>query len=289
MRASESDRAVRCPGSLVLPRFDKNVQKTTEAADFGTLCHYWKETGELVSPLPHPLRKWQARDVECLSDKLLLSGIRREDYWDELDGEHEVSFAIRLADASLELLVGDKAEGERWKARFDRRLYVTGSIDWVDWGADDRWPSIDDLKTGRYPVDPATSLQHRTYALVPWLKAGRPAKFWVGLTTTKWERYPLDGLPIRTPTHWSSALELECHLDDLRYAAAHPEEVNPEPIATGLNPDGSRKPWDPNEPLSVCAFCPCRPEFPGLELMTNFRYSRVEHCWPGVMKRINDE
>jgi hypothetical protein len=278
VRASESDRAVKCPGSLVQPRFDRRVQKTEEAADWGTLAHYWKETGLIESPFPHPLRKWQGKDIETLDTKILLSGVRREDYWPTSSGEHEVSFAIRLEDGKLELYRGPRERAEQWKAKWHRLKYATGTIDWIDWGADDRWPSIDDLKTGHWPVDPAESLQHRTYGLVPWLAAGRPSKFWVGLTTTKWERYPLDGLPIRTPTHWSSALELECHLADLLYAVKNTDEVNPEPISVGK--------WDPNEPLSVCAFCPCRPEYPGLDLIANFRYRAAQHCWPGLIKRV---
>ncbi len=279
MRASESDRAVLCPGSLVLPRYDRKSPKTQEAADWGTLCHYWKETGELVSPFPYPLVKQHVKDLNTLDEKLLLSGTQREDWWPAKHGEHEVSFAIRLRNGALELYKGAKANGDLWKLKFPKLEYVTGTIDWVEWGADGDWPLVDDLKTGHWTVDPAESLQHRTYALVPWLAAGGLSKFYVGVTTTKWEKYPLDGQPIRTPTHWSSALELECHLDDLRYAAAHPNEVNPVPISIGK--------WDPNEKLSHCAFCPCRPEFPVAEWLSSFKYRAAPHCMPGMMERIN--
>jgi hypothetical protein len=212
------------------------------AADFGTLCHYWKETGDTEMPGADP------RDIVCLEKKLLLSGIRREDWWS--GGEHEVTFAIHLE--TLEAMrydeyvfacestktPADKVKTrDQWKEGFAGPEWLTGTIDYLY--PDGRG---DDLKTGRWPVDPATSKQLRSYALLPWLEAGRPIKGWnKEWTITTWQKYRLDGLPTREG-HVLTGFELADHLEDLRWAATHPEEVNPGEDA--------------------CRFCDCKPVCP---------------------------
>lgn len=232
MRSSESERGLICPASLVLPRTRVRSEKTQAAADWGTLCHHWKETGETDPEWAKP------SDVLCLEKKLMRTGIRREDYWPTDRGEHEVSFALHLTTLKLTWFRGDKRTAETWKAGFGRE-YLTGTLDWLGRLPDGRlW--IDDLKTGHWPVPP-TAPQFKSYTLPLYVEGGRKGDFNLATSVTKWERYPLDGLPTRT---WGEllALETEEHLSDLQWSAAHPEEVN-------RTEEG-------------CRFCDCRPTCP---------------------------
>lgn len=252
----------------MLPRYDQRSTITDDAADYGTLVHWWKETGETAP-------SWaSAADIRLLEEKLALTCVERTRWWRSA-GQHEVSFAIRVADAHLELYRGPRPDAEKWKAKWDPRKYLTGTIDWLWWGASGRaW--VDDLKCGKWPVDPVTSAQLRSYALVPWIRAGCPPAFTVTVSITQWPKYPKWKGPVRTP-HWLTALDLELHLDDVRYALAHPEEANPEAIYIG--------PWDPERPLSVCAFCPCRRPQPYFD-SHNYRWRAEQHCTPGLLKRF---
>jgi hypothetical protein len=56
-----------------------------------------------------------------------------------------------------------------------------------------------------------------------------------------WQKYPQDGLPIRSEVE-TSGFELADHLEDLRWADLHPGEVNP----------GEDQ----------CRFCECKPLCP---------------------------
>jgi hypothetical protein len=215
LRASESDRATTCPASLVLPRAPESEkpESTRKAANWGTLCHHWKETDQTDPDWADPA------ETKCLEKKLVLSGIRREDYWS--GGEHEVTFAVELSTGEV-MRFGDGGHLTRdeWKATFPL-AWLTGTIDYLY--PDGRG---DDLKTGRWPVDPALSKQLRSYALLPWLEAGRPLRWEKEWTITTWERYPLAGLP-RREGHLITGFELTEHLEELRWAVGHPEEARP--------------------------------------------------------------
>ncbi len=219
MRASSSDRSIACPASLVLPTVVRiRPEKTERAAAFGTLAHWWKETGESDPDWADP------RDVKCLERKLFLSGIKREEWWS--GGEHEVTFALDLA--TLELHEYGEGKGEQFLTRDKWKEQWSGMPGWLTGTIDYLWPdgSINDLKTGAWPVDPWTSKQLRSYALHPWVKAGRPPRWNVLLGIDWWQKYPQNGLPIRTEA-LTSGFELHDHLEDLRWASEHPEEVNP--------------------------------------------------------------
>lgn len=238
MRASETGRSLICPASLVLPRAPRPPSERREkAAAWGTLCHWWKEHGSTEMPGASPA------DVKCLEKKLVLSGVEREQWWP--GGDHEVTFSISLLTedptrGGLSLWRGPRELADQWKKSFDS-FHLTGTIDLLDWGDRSTTAWVDDLKTGRWPVDPATSAQLRSYALVPWIAAGCPMA-WDGLVSiTQWERYPLVGLPVRT-YHQLSSLDLMEHLELLRWAAEHPDEVNPDDEA--------------------CRFCDCKPLCP---------------------------
>lgn len=231
MRASESDRALICPASLVLPRTREKTENAQKAANWGTLCHYWKETGEVEMPGA------SEKDVLCLEKKILLSGIEREDYWSL--GQHEVSFALHLTTCKLQLYPGYGKAGcdrDAWKKGFSEE-WLTGTIDYLREG--EGW--LDDLKTGRWPVDVRTSKQVRSYALMPWVQDGMRLDWTIEATITTWERYPLAGLPTRQSCVLNG-WDLSDHLEDLRYAVDHPDETR--------------------ETEEGCRFCDSRPNCP---------------------------
>jgi hypothetical protein len=220
IRGSESERAVICPASLIRPRVKTANEKRDKAAAWGTLCHYWKECGSVDMPGA------SKADVVCLSKKLVMSGIVRDDWW-PTDGEHEVTFAVNLITEEVLRFRGAKTEGDTWKEQYyPVPAILTGTADWVATGKDGL-VIIDDLKTGRWPVSAKDNKQLLSYALPMWLEAGKPLVGWrLRLSITQWERYPLGGLP--TLRKWDcGGLEMAAHLQDLRYALANPGEANP--------------------------------------------------------------
>lgn len=127
---------------------------------------------------------------------------------------------------------------DAWKKSFNANHYLTGTIDWLQLGNEETLPWVDDLKTGRWPVDPKTSKQLLSYLLVPWTLAGSPLIGWEGVVSiTQWPKYPLGKLPKRS-SHRVSGLELAEHLEDLRWAMNSPDVANPTE--------------------EHCRFCPCR-------------------------------
>lgn len=247
------------------------------AANYGTLVHGWVETGRVPDCLGEKRRtKGCSCDSCTLQKKILLSGIRRRDWWPE--GEHEVTFALELFTLELRYYKGPRKDANAWKARYyGKSRWLTGTIDYRS--KDNGRPWVDDLKTGKWPVD-YRKRQLSSYLLPSWVEEGCPYGEYYHRSISQWPRYPLDELPVRKgQAHPLRGSALAIHLDDLRWAAEHPEEVNPEPIYTG--------PWDPDRPLSVCAFCPCRPVIH--EFLNSYKYRAQQHCWPGIMKRVRGE
>jgi hypothetical protein len=223
MRASESDRSVICPAALVLPRTREANAKRDKAAAWGKAMHSWVETG--------------ATDDEAVERKVLLSGIDRAVYWPD-SGRHEVTFAIDLSDGLLKPYKGPRALADEWKAAHTGYRWLTGTIDYL--GTHKGRPWVSDLKTGNWPVDAKKSRQLRSYLLYPWLLEGRPLDATYYRSIDQWPRYPLDNLPVRNGLDAPvTGLDLATHLDDLLWAAEHPEVANP-------TTDG-------------CRFCECRP------------------------------
>jgi hypothetical protein len=258
VRASSSDSAIACPRSLVqIGTRQPPSESTEEARDWGHLVHGWAEHGRIEGRPGH---------VETFRRKLEATGVRRESLWPDAVGLHEVTFALRLDDAALEMYddYTGALDRDKWKEAFDPTAWLTGTIDWLGRVAGAPW--VDDLKTGRWPVDPAKSRQIRSYALVPWITAGRPLNWECHLSITQWPRYPLAGQPVRT-WHTVDGFELMIHLEDLRWAMAHPGEVNPG---------------------GVCTFCQNRAESPYSGWMKSLKYSRLPTCWEGALNLIGD-
>lgn len=168
-------------------------------------------------------------DVLCLRKKLMLSGVKREAWWKKGEGEHELAFAFHIRNHKVLWYKGDKVAGDEWKATFYAdKEWITGTADWADSRQVGKvWHfKVDDLKTGRWPVDAVENRQLLTYAMPFWLEHGKPLDCIVVVSITQWPRYPLHGRPKRR--EWrTDGLTLAMHLVDLQYALDHPEDANP--------------------------------------------------------------
>lgn len=205
MRASGSERFLRCPGSLILPKMREPSPARDDAANFGTLVHHWKETGSLELAGADPSH------VRLLREKLELTGLEREDFWS--GGEHEITYALDLTEERILRFTGPDG-ADAWKKSFDECRWLTGTVDWISSSR------IDDLKTGRWLPTVIDNQQLKSYALFRWMELGRPAGWEVETSITHWPRYPKSGFPRRYSTQITS-LELEEHLIDFQWAIGH--------------------------------------------------------------------
>ena len=203
MRASGSDRTIACPASVSLPRAPRPISESRDkAVEWGNLVHHWKETGEWDPPFASP------SDIKTLVKKLKVSGVKSEDWWPD-PGTHELTFALELD--GLKALEWDPSCGvnrDDWKAAFPADEWLTGTIDYLVIGEGRPW--LDDLKTGRWRVDPVTSKQLRSYALYPWVLAGCAPDFEIEVSITQWTKYPLSGSPERSWHQLTHRLSFAC-------------------------------------------------------------------------------
>lgn len=239
----------------------------------GTLCHHYKETGETAGCFPYPLTKRHVKILEVAERKVFMSGIDRERWWPSDQGKHEVTFAFSPFTYELREYRHDPKNADAWKKQFAAAEWVTGTIDWLA-KRNGRW-LVDDLKTGAWPVDPETSKQLRTYAIVVWLLDGRPEDWECDVSITSWPKYPLAGDATRA-WHVLTAFDLREHLEDLKWALTHTDYVNP-----------SRYDNSQDGKLPHCAGCECREPVPGISgWVTHFFYRTMPHCAQGMIKRV---
>ncbi len=199
------------------------------AGNYGTLAHWWKESGDWCPD-------WaDEKDISLLGRKLAITGVQRETYW--AGGTHEVTFAINLFSLAYEVYTGSREGADAWKTlKGSTPGRLTGTIDYYVPGG-----LVDDLKTGRWLPNIEDSKQLKSYALLSWLESGCAEDWVTWVSFTHWEKYPLAGLP-RVTSHLMTAAEAQEHLEALRWAVSHPEEVNPG--------------------AEACRFCPCRNNCP---------------------------
>lgn len=228
MRASETDRALLCPASLVRKKTGKRSDKANKTAEWGTFVHSWKETGE-------------TRNNKTLLKKLSKSGVDRARLWPETGNQygHEATFSIDIESLQLRIWSskGSKYPRDHWKRRHPRHRFITGSIDWLSTRSRDGLPWVDDLKTGSWPVIAKYSKQLRTYALVPWILSGCTTDVWVSIT--QWPKYKLDCKPKRT-WHLLKSADLKKHLEKIKWAIKNTHKAIPSKHA--------------------CMFCLCKPD-----------------------------
>lgn len=232
-RASSLDRLLNCYGGEVLGGTDEKSEGVRIAADWGTMVHGWKETGNVE------VVNGRKNLVPLFEKKLKLTGVRREQWWPE-GMVHEMAMAVRPFETYAQLVDGEKAEKEAWKAAFGEE-WATGTLDGYQWMFDVLW--VDDLKTGRFVTLEQYIEQLRFYAL----GASRLLDYRgpVNVTLTHWPRYPV----LNEPTRFGRVIEQD--------------ELNSfEKRLVGLRDDIRRAREDKTRLRLVggeqCTFCPSR-------------------------------
>jgi hypothetical protein len=233
-RASSLDRLLNCYGGEILETEELRTESTFIAADWGSMVHDWKETGEVKA------FNGRTNLVPLFKKKLDVTGVRREQWW-PTTMIHELAMAIKPGEAYAQLLDGGKEEKEAWKAAFDFQ-WGTGTLDGYDWMFDVLW--IDDLKTGRFVTEEDYIEQRRFYALGLSRLLGYRGP--VNVTLTHWPRYPVPSLPSR----FGRVVEAD-ELDDfekrLRKLRDDISRAREDRGSLVLNPGESQ-----------CGFCPSR-------------------------------
>lgn len=190
-RASELDRLLACPGSLVLPRTNEKSERAVQAAEWGTLVHKWKETGDIPS----------GRLGTVLKKKLKETNVSREGLFPE--GVHELPLAYNVVSSQARALVLPVSESRKdeWKAAHGDE-WITGTADFVGLLLDTPW--IDDLKTGRLVYYDNYRYQQGFYALA-WILFSEGRLTPVRSTITHWPKYPIP----KKPDRFGTVLEVE--------------------------------------------------------------------------------
>ncbi len=271
MRASSTDRTIACPASLVEQSRLVRREASDLAAGYGTLAHHWKQHGNTE------LDGASDTDRDFVERKILLSGIKRDVLW--TGGAHEVTFALGL-DGSGPYLHNDTVEkysgltADAWKKKDEfSGPWLTGTIDYLA----DGW--IDDLKCGKWPVDPRTSGQLKSYALFMWFTDRQPFSWDIEVSITHWPKYPIGKKPARTYTTLTG-LDMEQHLEALNHAYYHPDEYNP----------GYRFSYDPDdESPEPCTFCDSREPFPASEWMQHYIHRALPACAKGLAANAKNQ
>lgn len=193
-RASELDRLLACPGSLVLPKEEVKSERAKEAAEYGELVHYWKETGEIG----------KGRGGTTLKKKLI-EGVDRDALW--IEGLHEVPLAYNVLTGESRAMVLPLSKDKRdlWKATFGDE-WLTGTADYVGLLLEKPW--VDDLKTGRQVDYIDHRYQQAFYALV-WTLFQMGELTQCRSTITHWPKYPIKNKPRR----FGTVLEPDFFLD----------------------------------------------------------------------------
>jgi hypothetical protein len=195
-RASSLDRAVVCPASTHLATIGFKLDRAQKAADWGTIIHSWKETGQWPLALSG---RWAGKVPLMFQRRqanLAAAGKDRLDLW-PADGRHEVSYALNTSTLTVGTYYDPTAtqeQREAWKKGHGDE-WLTGTADYVGDVLGRPW--VDDLKTGNreyLPADPWELWQLRMYALCEAILTGAGT---VLVSITSWPQYPADVLPIR--------------------------------------------------------------------------------------------
>lgn len=205
-RASELERSVACPASTHLARLEG---PRNAAAEWGTLLHDWKETGEWAKGLRKDVI---ARREAALEE----AGYTRDSLW-PAGGGHEVSFALHTANRlCLSHEAATKEEREQWKKSFNED-WITGTADWwlPEMAPGISW--VDDLKTGRreYLPSPENSWQLRFYAICATMLSKADT---VLVSFLSWPRTPATSTPLRIWGSLERGELLDLYLPLLEYA-----------------------------------------------------------------------
>lgn len=193
-RASSIDRTLQCLGSQWVENNFPEVRNVSRseglisAGDWGTMVHWWKETGKVDGSISH-MKTFQKK-----LDFLEKEGVTRETLW-PADGFHEISVAFNCEDRRV--AISWEGEGNDWKAGYSHP-WITGTLDYVklENGVEGATLVVDDLKTGAsFDKTPAELAQ--TYFYLMCLEKVFHTNRDCISSITHWTKYPVEGLPNR--------------------------------------------------------------------------------------------
>jgi hypothetical protein len=245
VRASSLDLFLACHGYLYLPHQPTVYAKAAEAAEWGTMVHTWKETGQVVHP--------NKRTATSFRKRLTANKIKHSQLYGS--GMHEVHVAYNWIYGYVVSFYGHGEEAERWKASFNKD-WVVGTIDYLE--VTETSVLVDDLKTGKWWTKRAKeSAQLSFYLMCAWKLYGDNYDYY--LSVTHWPRYPASSKPKRTPSKdrgvsVEALTRFEKQLQESCYASVqnNPGTVYPmDQIIDILNPGEEQ-----------CRFCPSRNKCP---------------------------
>lgn len=202
-RCSELDRLLSCAGSAVLGGEDEKSEAAKVAADWGTMAHHWKATGEIITV------NGRENLPPLFEKKLRESGVRREDLWPDMI--HETAIAVN---PHKEYLVCNEGDRDAWKAEKDHN-WLTGSCDHHWWMFGELY--VGDLKTGK-----EATLEKHWYQLLGYtLGVARHYNYrgTCHVVVDHWPRYPVAGKVNRFGTTVSARQldDFESRLARLQY------------------------------------------------------------------------
>ncbi len=235
LRASSLPLLLKCSGSAYLPTLDTKSENAIKGAEWGTMVHRWKETGEIHGP--------DKRTESAFTRAIELSGIDRAILW-PAGGTHEQAVAIRVD--------GNRQSLGRKPAEADAVGWVTGTDDF-QWFLFDGELWIDDLKTGKYYEDrdgnqifaqDVRSAQLRFYALA--ISTLLQYSGVVHVSLTHWPRLPVARRHSAPERLWTSYTT-----DELGVLWGQLETLFSEASA-GVSGDYTLNPGD------HCRFCPSK-------------------------------
>lgn len=187
-RASELDRTLNCVGSKLIPSSRLVSEGVKKAGAWGTFCHYWKETGELLktSEFYDSFKKTFDKKWENVGSPEL-----RENLWPST-GQHEVAYAYSCDTG--EVIRFDGTGKDAWKSGFGSE-WICGTLDYE--GERDGYLWVDDLKTGgQFDTPPDRIYQLYFYAMCASIsKFGRIRGTVVSIT--HWPKYTLTVAPVQ--------------------------------------------------------------------------------------------
>lgn len=180
VRASSLDLFLSCSGYLHLPEAKPFFANAAPAAEWGTMVHTWKETGQV--------KHANKRTATSFKKRLETLGVKHEDYY-SLEGQHEVSVAYNWEYGYVVPFYGKGEAAEEWKKQFGAS-WVTGTMDYLmDLG---EYLRVNDLKTGKWwTKKPRESAQVSFYGMCGWKLYAKP----VIQDILHWPRYPATGKP----------------------------------------------------------------------------------------------
>lgn len=203
-RASQLQRTIQCVGSAHLyntvpaVRLARKSDNALNAAEYGTIAHYWKQHGKLPDESSTGNDDRFRSACKTFEKKLRFiesRGISRENIWPvggETPGYHEVSVAFNCIDRRVS--IAWEGGNPEWKMAHGPP-WITGTCDWAQYFSDTKKLLIDDLKTGAMFDDEPDEMAQMYLYSVCFARQFNPDV--IMPTITLWPKYPIENEPER--------------------------------------------------------------------------------------------